>query len=102
AFKANTWIAFGATSGVILSAGYALWLYRRVVFGDLVKESLKGISDMDMREKLLMAPLIVMTILLGIYPALILDLIGPSVNALLEQVHAAQGVIIDATSKAIH
>ena len=79
-----------------------MWLYRRVVFGDLVKESLKGISDMDMREKLLMAPLIVMTILLGIYPALILDLIGPSVNALLEQVHAAQGVIIDATSKAIH
>ena len=102
AFKANTWIAFGATTGVILSAGYALWLYRRVVFGDLVKESLKGISDMDMREKLLMAPLIVMTILLGIYPALVLDLIGPSVNALLEQVHAAQGVVYDATSKAIH
>jgi NADH-quinone oxidoreductase subunit M len=57
---------------------------------------------MDMREKLLMAPLIVMTILLGIYPALVLDLIGPSVNALLEQVHAAQGVVYDATSKAIH
>jgi len=102
AFKANTWIAFGATTGVILSAGYALWLYRRVVFGDLVKESLKGISDMDVREKLLMAPLIIMTILLGIYPALILDLIGPSVNALLEQVHAAQGVVSDASSKVTH
>jgi len=102
AFKANTWIAFGATTGVILSAGYALWLYRRVVFGDLVKESLKGISDMDVREKLLMTPLIIMTILLGIYPALILDLIGPSVNALLEQVHAAQGVVSDASSKVTH
>ncbi|MBT4470201.1 MAG: NADH-quinone oxidoreductase subunit M, partial [Rhodobacterales bacterium] len=86
----------------ILSAGYALWLYRRVVFGGLVKESLKGISDMDVREKLLMAPLIIMTILLGIYPALILDLIGPSINALLEQVHAAQGVVSDASSKVTH
>ena len=57
---------------------------------------------MDVREKLLMTPLIIMTILLGIYPALILDLIGPSVNALLEQVHAAQGVVSDASSKVTH
>ena len=55
---------------------------------------------MDMREKLMMAPLIFMTLLLGIYPALILDLIGPSVSALLEQVHAAQGVVMDAAPKA--
>ena len=100
AFKANTWIAFGATTGVILSAGYALWLYRRVVFGDLIKESLKSIVDMNLREKLMITPLVVMTLLLGIYPALILDLIGPSVSALLEQVHAAQGVLIDAAPNA--
>ena len=100
AFKANTWIAFGATTGVILSAGYALWLYRRVVFGDLIKESLKSIVDMDLREKLMITPLVVMTLLLGIYPALILDLIGPSVSALLEQVNAAQGVLIDAAPNA--
>jgi NADH-quinone oxidoreductase subunit M len=89
AFKANTWIAFGATTGVILSAAYALWLYRRVVFGDLIKESLKSITDMDRRERLMMAPLIVMTLLLGIYPALVLDLIGPSVTALVEHVQSA-------------
>jgi NADH-quinone oxidoreductase subunit M len=100
AFKANTWIAFGATTGVILSAGYALWLYSRVVFGDLIKESLKSIVDMNLREKLMITPLVVMTLLLGIYPALILDLIGPSVSALLEQVHAAQGVLIDAAPNA--
>jgi NADH-quinone oxidoreductase subunit M len=100
AFKANTWIAFSATTGVILSAGYALWLYRRVVFGDLIKESLKSIVDMNLREKLMITPLVVMTLLLGIYPALILDLIGPSVSALLEQVHAAQGVLIDAAPNA--
>ncbi|MDB9857517.1 NADH-quinone oxidoreductase subunit M [Amylibacter sp.] len=89
AFQANTWIAFGATSGVILSAAYALWLYRRVVFGDLIKESLKTITDMDRCERLMMAPLVIMTLLLGIYPALVLDLIGPSVANLVEHVQTA-------------
>ncbi len=90
AFKANTWIAFGATSGVVLSAAYALWLYRRVVFGDLIKESLKTITDMDTREYMMIVPLVIMTILLGVYPALVLDIIGPSVDALLENVTSAQ------------
>ncbi len=90
AFKANTWIAFGATSGVILSAAYALWLYRRVVFGDMIKESLKTITDLDTREYMMIVPLVIMTILLGVYPALVLDIIGPSVDALLENVTSAQ------------
>ncbi|MEO0342294.1 MAG: NADH-quinone oxidoreductase subunit M [Pseudomonadota bacterium] len=89
AFQANTWIAVFATTGVIFSAGYALWLYRRVVFGDLIKESLKGITDMDTREKLIMAPLVVMTLLLGVYPALVIDLIEPSVQNLLNSVDVA-------------
>jgi len=83
-FQVNTWVAAVATSGVILSAAYALWLYRRVVMGDLIKESLKTITDMTSREKLIFAPLVVMTILLGVYPALVLDIIGPSVSALVE------------------
>ncbi len=81
-FQVNTWIAIFATSGVILSAAYALWLYRRVVFGDLIKESLKTITDMGTRERVIFAPLVVMTLLLGVYPALVLDIIGPSVSAL--------------------
>ncbi len=81
-FQVNTWVAAGATTGVILSAGYALWLYRRVVMGDLIKESLKTIKDMTTREKAIFAPLVVMTIWMGIYPAPILDRIGPSVEAL--------------------
>ncbi|MCP5073855.1 MAG: NADH-quinone oxidoreductase subunit M [Rhodobacteraceae bacterium] len=89
AFQANTWVAFGATTGVILSAGYALWLYRRVIFGDMIKASLMTITDMNMRERMMMAPLVIMTILLGIYPALVLDMIGPSVSALVEQVETA-------------
>ena len=88
-FKANTWIAAVAATGVILSASYALWLYRRVVFGDLIKESLKVIYDMTPREKWIFAPLIAMTLILGVYPSLATDIIGPSVTALLDQYHAA-------------
>jgi len=89
-FQVNTWVAAFATSGVILSAAYALWLYRRVVMGDLIKESLKAITDMTGREKMIFTPLVVMTLLLGVYPALVLDIIGPSVEALIGQVDMAQ------------
>ncbi|MFN3663621.1 NADH-quinone oxidoreductase subunit M [Yoonia sp.] len=88
-FQVNTWVALFATSGVILSAAYALWLYRRVVLGDLIKESLRSITDMTRRERLIFAPLVVMTLLLGVYPALILDMIGPSVAALVDNYDTA-------------
>jgi NADH-quinone oxidoreductase subunit M len=88
-YQVSTWVAFLAATGVILSACYALWLYRRVVFGDLIKESLKTIEDMGRREKLIFAPLVVATIALGVYPALVLDVIGPSVAALIDHTQAA-------------
>ena len=88
-FQVNTWVAVVATFGVILSASYALWLYRRVMMGQLIKESLKMIKDMSRREKAIFAPLVVMTLLLGVYPALVLDLIGPSVEALVAQYEMA-------------
>ncbi len=88
-FQVNTWVALVATSGVILSAAYALWLYRRVVLGDLIKESLKSISDMSQRERAIFAPLVVMTLLLGVYPSLVTDIIGPSVEALISNYDTA-------------
>jgi NADH-quinone oxidoreductase subunit M len=88
-FQVNTWVAAVATTGVILSAAYALWLYRRVVFGDLIKEALKSITDMDRREKAIFAPLIAMTLILGVYPSLVTDIIGPSVTALVTDYQAA-------------
>ena len=88
-FRANTYVAVVATSGVILSAAYALWLYRRVIMGDLIKESLRSITDMTRLEKGIFAPLVVMTILLGVYPSLVLDVIGPSTSALLDHYVAA-------------
>jgi len=88
-FQVNTWVAAIATTGVILSAAYALWLYRRVVMGELVKEALKSITDMTRREKAIFAPLVAMTLLLGVYPSLVTDIIGPSVSALITDYQAA-------------
>jgi len=88
-FQVNTWVAFFATTGVILSAAYALWLYRRVIFGPLVKESLRAITDMSRREKAVFAPLIAGTLILGVYPNLILDVMGPSVTALVSGLETA-------------
>jgi NADH-quinone oxidoreductase subunit M len=85
-FQVNTWAAFLACTGVILSAGYALWLYKRVVFGELVRVELKGITDVNRRELACFAPLIVFTLLLGVYPSLATDVFSPAVAAMLDGV----------------
>jgi NADH-quinone oxidoreductase subunit M len=89
-FSANSWVAFLATSGVILSAAYALWLYRRVIFGPLEKPSLQYIVDMTPREFATLGPLIVLTILFGVYPPPILDVLGASVEGLLTGLKSVQ------------
>ncbi|HPE26570.1 NADH-quinone oxidoreductase subunit M [Albidovulum sp.] len=100
-FQVNTWVALVATSGVILSAAYALWLYRRVMMGELIKESLKGIADMTAREKFVMAPLVAMTLLLGVYPSLVTDMVGPSVEALIAD-YRADVPLPEAVAEASH
>jgi len=89
AFRINTWVAFLATTGVILSAAYALWLYRRIIFGKLEKASLKAIADLTWREAAVMAPLVVLTILFGFYPAPVLDVSATSVEALIKGFNAS-------------
>lgn len=88
-FRVNTWVALFAATGVILSAAYALWLYRRVVFGALEKESLKAMLDLNAREKLVLYPLIALTIFFGVYPAPILDATAASVDNLVNNYSAA-------------
>ena len=101
-FRANTWVAFGAAFGVILSAGYALWLYRRVAFGELTKASLADIQDVDRREFWIFVPLIAGALILGFYPALALDIISPSVEHLLENYNAAVGAVAEVAHTATH
>jgi NADH-quinone oxidoreductase subunit M len=81
-FKVSIPTATFATTGVILSAAYALWLYRKVVFGALVKPSLATIKDLTFRESLTLAPLVVLTILFGVYPKPVLDMSAASVQQL--------------------
>ena len=91
AFRANTWVAAIATTGVILSAAYALWLFARVMFGPLDKPSLKSITDLSPREIGLLAPLVILTIWYGIHPAPVLDAFAASTDALLKSTQAAIG-----------
>jgi len=90
AFKTNTWVAILATSGVILSAAYALYLYRRVIFGVLEKASLKSLLDLSPREVVILAPLVLLTIFYGIYPAPVLDVTAASVKNLVQNYQSAQ------------
>jgi NADH-quinone oxidoreductase subunit M len=90
-FRVNIIVATLATLGVILSACYALWLYRKVVLGRLEKPSLAGITDMGWREVAIFAPLIVLTLWLGFYPKPVLDMSAASVTALLDNYQHALG-----------
>jgi NADH-quinone oxidoreductase subunit M len=83
-FRVNITVATLATLGVILSACYALWLYRKVIFGKLEKPSLAHINDMGWRETAIFVPLIVLTLLLGFYPKPVLDVSAASVTALID------------------
>ncbi|KJC37419.1 NADH-quinone oxidoreductase chain 13 [Bradyrhizobium sp. LTSP849] len=88
-FKVSVPTAFFATFGVILSACYALWLYRKVVFGALVKPSLMSMKDLTFRECLTLFPLIALTILFGIYPKPVLDMSAASVQQLVNNYNTA-------------
>jgi len=90
-FRVNITVATLATLGVILSACYALWLYRKVVLGRLDKPSLATITDMGWREIAIFTPLIVLTLLLGFYPKPVLDMSAASVTALLDNYQHALG-----------
>ncbi|WP_425993637.1 NADH-quinone oxidoreductase subunit M [Afipia sp. DC4300-2b1] len=88
-FKVSIPTATIATLGVILSAAYALWLYRKVVFGVLDKPSLASIKDLTLREGIILAPLVILTILFGVYPKPILDMSAASVQQLVTNYNTA-------------
>ena len=88
AFQHSSWVAFFATIGMILSAAYMLWLYSRVIFGELEKDDLKRIVDMRPNEIAAFAPLVILAILMGVYPSLFTDPMLPAVENLLTQIGA--------------
>jgi NADH-quinone oxidoreductase subunit M len=92
AFKANTWVATTAMLGIILGAAYMLWLYRRVIFGELTRENLRTILDLNWREVGVFAPLVGLALFMGIYPKPILDVLHGSVLHLMTETQLARVV----------
>jgi len=90
-YQASTWAAMIAATGVILSAVYALTLYRNVMFGEITNPALANITDIDKRELLIFVPLIVGTIWLGVQPDLVLNYTAASVDAVVGAYQAAIG-----------
>jgi NADH-quinone oxidoreductase subunit M len=92
-FRVNTWVATLATLGTILSAAYALWLYRKIIFGKLEKPSLFNIKDIGWREIAIMAPLVILTIVFGVYPKPVLDISSASVAQLIDNYQHTVGAV---------
>jgi NADH-quinone oxidoreductase subunit M len=91
AFKVNPWVAFGAALGMILGACYMLFLYRRVAFGKVTREEVRALLDLSPREYAVFAPLILLTLWMGIYPSSFLNVFEASVTALVARHEAALG-----------
>jgi NADH-quinone oxidoreductase subunit M len=100
-FRVNNWVATLATLGTILSAAYALWLYRKIIFGTLEKPALFNIRDIGWREITIMTPLIVLTFVLGVYPKLVLDISSTSVAHLIDNYQHAVGAVHGAGLSAV-
>ena len=86
-FSINTYFAVFATTGVVLAATYSLWLYRRMIFGALIKDDLSEMLDLTKREIIIFVPLITLTIFIGIYPKPVIDIIEPSAKKIVSQVN---------------
>ncbi len=88
-FKVNIYVAIFATTGVILSAAYALWLYKRVVFGEITNKAIEELKDINVREYMILFPLAILIILFGVYPNMIIELTSASTSNLIENYNVA-------------
>ncbi|CAK0762200.1 NADH-quinone oxidoreductase subunit M [uncultured Gammaproteobacteria bacterium] len=86
-FKVNTWAATLATTGFVLGAAYMLWLYARVIFGKVVHEDCRKMRDLDLRETIMFAPMVLVVLWMGVYPSSISNITRASVDNLLHNYH---------------
>jgi NADH-quinone oxidoreductase subunit M len=85
-FRANFWFALLAAITLIVGAAYTLWMVKRVIFGDVTKESVAGLQDINGREAFVLATLAFMVLLLGVWPAPLIDVMEVTVTNLVEQI----------------
>ena len=88
-FQVNTWVSLFTATGVILGATYMLYLYRRVIYGELTKDDLKEMTDLSPREIVIFAPLCVVVMWMGVYPMSFLGVMDASVAKLISDYHTA-------------
>ena len=86
AFKANFWVAFLAGTTLILGAAYTLWMYKRVIFGVVVNDNVSSLRDVNRTETMILSVLAVSVLVLGIWPAPLLELMQPTIQNLIEHV----------------
>ena len=91
AFQKNSFIALFAALGIILSAIYMLYLYKKIIFGTLENEKLKEILDLNLREKLILYPLVLAVIIIGIFPNIFLDPMRMSIEQIIINYEFANG-----------
>ena len=85
-FQESHQYAFFAVWGVVLAAAYLLWLYQRVMLGEVKDDEIAGLKDLNLRESMTLIPLVIMAIVMGIYPKPFLEMIEEPVNAIIERV----------------
>ena len=90
-FQVNTWVSLLIATGVILGATYMLYLYRRVIYGELIKEDLKGLPDLSHRELIIFVPLVIIVMWMGVYPMSFLNVMDASVAKLISDYNQAIG-----------
>ena len=88
-FQVDTWVALLCASGMVLGAAYMLYLYRRVIFGVMTKADLKSIGDLVWKEKVVFAPLVIVVLWMGIYPASFIDIMSASISNLIDNYNTA-------------
>jgi NADH-quinone oxidoreductase subunit M len=92
AFQINIWLAAVATTGIIFAAVYLLWMYQRVVFGEIRHEENRRLHDLTLREWAVLVPVLVLIVWIGVYPSLFTDKARASVDALIAQVQSKASV----------
>ena len=85
-FQASFWLAFLAATTLIMGAAYTLWLIKRVIFGEVGNEGVASLKDIDRREFFMLAVLAFSVLLLGVWPAPLMELMEPTLGALLEHI----------------
>jgi NADH-quinone oxidoreductase subunit M len=92
AYQVNTIVTFLAATGVVLGAAYMLYLYKRVVFGEIKHDDVRKMTDINIREIIIFAPLIALVLWMGIYPSSFINPMAPALEKVITRYHEANQI----------